>query len=80
MTDLLLRRAPVSRPGADGQHDYDVIGTDGMVIGRIFKTTRFPTGTPWEWTLYGYHEDRPSALRREALGACWQAAKAPSRE
>jgi hypothetical protein len=31
MTDLLLRRAPKSRPGAD---DYDVIGADGLVIGR----------------------------------------------
>jgi hypothetical protein len=44
MTDLLLRRVSESRPGADGQDDYDVIGTDGMVIGRIF-TRRVGIGT-----------------------------------
>ena len=37
MTGLLLRRAQTSRAGAQGDDDYDVIGTDGMVIGRIFK-------------------------------------------
>jgi hypothetical protein len=59
VSDLLLRRVPESRPGADGQDDYDVVGTDGMVIGRIFKAVRFPNGMPWQWTLaYGYHEDR----------------------
>ena len=42
MTDLLLRRVPESRPGADGQDDYDIISADGMIIGRIFKATRFP--------------------------------------
>jgi hypothetical protein len=59
MTDLLLRRASESRPGADGLDDYDVIGVDGLVIGRIFKANRFPNGKPWQWTLtYGHHEDR----------------------
>jgi hypothetical protein len=59
MTDLLLRRVPESRPGANGQDDYDVIGTDGLVIGRIFKATRFPHGMPWQWSLtYSHHEDR----------------------
>ena len=44
------------RRGAD---DYDVIGADGLVIGRIFKATTAPAGTPWLWTLaYGQHEDR----------------------
>jgi hypothetical protein len=29
------------------------------VIGRIFKATTAPAGTPWMWTLsYGEHEDR----------------------
>jgi hypothetical protein len=51
MTDLLLQRASVSRPGADGRDDYDVIGADGLVIGRIFKANRFPNGMPWQWTL-----------------------------
>ena len=34
MTDLLLQRASVSWPGADGHDDYDVIGIDGLVSGR----------------------------------------------
>ena len=39
--------------------DYDVIGPDGLVIGRIFEATTSPVGTPWMWTLtYGDHEDR----------------------
>ena len=37
MIDLLLRQAEASRAGAQGDHDYGVIGHDGMVIGRIFK-------------------------------------------
>jgi hypothetical protein len=59
MTDLLLRQAHASRAGAQGDDDYDVIGADGLVIGRIFKATKSPTGTPWMWTLgYGDHENR----------------------
>jgi hypothetical protein len=50
MTDLLLRRASESRPGTDGQDDYDVIGADGLVIGRISKANRFPNGAPWQWS------------------------------
>jgi hypothetical protein len=74
MTDLLLRRAPVRRPGADGPDDYDVIGTDGQVIGRIFKAVRFPNETPWEWTIYGYQEDRsPTHGYKAARGAAMEA-------
>jgi hypothetical protein len=75
MTDLLLRRSPESRPGADGQDDYDVIGADGMIIGRIFKATRFPNGMPWQWSLaYGHHEDHTPThgyepTREEAMQA-----------
>ena len=59
MTDLLLRRAPESRPAAQGEDDYDVIGPDGLIVGRIFKAITSPAGTPWLWALtYGYHEDR----------------------
>jgi hypothetical protein len=63
MPDLLLRRVSESRPGAEGQDDYDVIGdvtgAHGLVIGRIFRATTAPAGTPWMWTLaYGQHEDR----------------------
>jgi hypothetical protein len=39
VTDLLLRQAQASRAGAHGDDDYDVIGTEGIVIGRIFKAT-----------------------------------------
>jgi hypothetical protein len=65
VTGLLLRRAQTSRAGAQG--DDDVIGTDGMVIGRIFKATTSPAGTPWMWTLaYGDHEDRTPTHGYEA--------------
>ena len=72
MTDLLLRQEQASRAGAQGDDDYDVIGTDGIVIGRIFKATKSPEGTPWMWTLaYGDHEDRTPTHGYEAT---WQAA------
>ena len=59
MTQLILKRAPVGWK----QDDYDVIGgQDGLVIGRIFKATRFPNGMPWQWSpAYGHHEDRSRA-------------------
>jgi hypothetical protein len=54
MNNLLLRRAPEHRPPAEGLDDYDVIGTEGMIIRRIFKVATSPAGTPWMWTLsYG---------------------------
>ena len=57
MTDLLLRRVSESRAGSEGQDDYDVIDADGFVIGRIFRASTAPAGTPWMWTLaYGNHE------------------------
>jgi hypothetical protein len=67
VTDLLLRKARAGRAGAQGDNDFDVIGTDGMVIGRIFKATTSPVGTPWMWTLaYGDHEDRTLTHNYEA--------------
>ena len=67
MTDLLLRRVSESRAGAEGQDGYDVIGADGFVIGRIFKASTAPAGTPWMWTLaYGQHEDRTPTHGHEA--------------
>jgi hypothetical protein len=75
LTDLLLRRVSESRPGAEGQDDYDVIVDDGFVIGRIFKATASPAGMPWRWTLaYGQHGDRTpthgyEATREAALRA-----------
>ena len=65
MTNLLLRQAQASRAGAQG--DDDVIGSDGLVIGRIFKATTPPVGTPWMWTLaYGDREDRTPTHGYEA--------------
>ena len=67
MTDLLLRQAQASRAGAQGGDNSDVIGTDGIVMGRIFKATTSPVGTPWMWTLaYGDHEDRTPTHGYEA--------------
>jgi hypothetical protein len=43
VTDILLRK--VQAPGAQGDNGYDVIGADGIVIGRIFKATTSPAGT-----------------------------------
>ena len=67
VTGLLLRKAQAVRAGAQGDDDYEVIGTDGIVIGRIFKATTSPAGTPWMWTLaYGDHEDRTPTHGYEA--------------
>ena len=67
MRDFLLRRVSASRAGAQGTDDYDVIGSDGMVIGRIFRATTSPVGTPWIWNLaYGHHEDHTSTHGYEA--------------
>src|SRR5262245_17258211 len=51
MTDLLLRQVAESGAGAEGQDDFDVIGPDGLVIGRIFKADVAPVGMPWMWTM-----------------------------
>jgi hypothetical protein len=71
MTDLLLRRISEPRPGAEGQDDYDVIGDvsggHGLVIGRIFRATTAPVGTPWMWRLTcGEREDDGYEATREA--------------
>jgi hypothetical protein len=61
VTDLLLQKAPTVRAGARGHEDYDVIGPDGMVIGRIFEATASPVGT-----LTYEHEDRTPTNGYEA--------------
>jgi hypothetical protein len=64
---LLLRRASESRPPAQGPDDYDVVGNDGEVIGRIVKAIAAPAGTPWMWTLvHGRDEYRTSTSGYEA--------------
>jgi hypothetical protein len=78
MSDILLRRGSESRPDADGLDDYDVIGKDGEIIGRIFKAARFPNGMPWHWSLiqqkhhaplYGYAPTRETAMN--AFARSW---------
>ena len=79
VTDLLLRKAQAGRAGAEGDNDYDVIGTDGTVVGRIFETTTSPAGTPWMWTIaydhgdrtltHGYEATRQAAM--QAFGKSW---------
>ena len=68
VTDLLLRKAQAGRAGAQGDNDYDVIGTDGMVIGHIFEATTSPgVGTPWMWVIaHGNHEGRTHTRGYEA--------------
>jgi hypothetical protein len=67
--DLLLRQAEASRAGAQGDHDYDVIGHDGMVIGRIFaRSERRPTAT----------RRRGTALCRHSLGGGQRDVTAPA--
>jgi hypothetical protein len=39
-----LRREMVNNFARD---DYDVIGTDGLVLGQIFKATTSPAEIPW---------------------------------
>jgi hypothetical protein len=75
VTDILLRKAQAVRAGARGDEDYDVIGADGTVVGRIFEATSSPIGTPWMWILtYRDVEDRTpthgyAATREAALAA-----------
>jgi hypothetical protein len=80
LTDLLLRKAEAVRAGAQGDEDYDVIGPDGIVIGRIFEATVSPVGTPWMWILtyrdnegrtptHGYEATRQAAM--QAFARSW---------
>ena len=75
---LLLRRASESRPPATGSEDYDVIGKDGKIVGRILKTETGPAGMPWMWSLatrrddevplVGYEATREAAMEAFAKG------------
>ena len=74
MSDLVLRQVPEVRAGAEGPDDYDVIGADGYVIGRIFRATTAPAGTPWVWIVsYGGHEDHPTHGYERTREAAMQA-------
>jgi hypothetical protein len=64
---LILKRAGLSRY-------FDVLA-NGEVVGRIFKTSDAPVGSPWMWTLaFGHLEDRTpthgyAATREAAMAA-----------
>jgi hypothetical protein len=71
ITGVLIRRVKPARPGAQHDDDYDVIDGDGLVIGRIFKST---TSRSWIWTLFCSHENRGlthgyTATRETAIAA-----------
>jgi hypothetical protein len=72
MSDLLFRRVSEGRVGVEAPDDYDVIGADGSVIGRIFKTAIPGTGTSWAWRLTcGEREDHGYEPTREAAMAAF---------
>jgi hypothetical protein len=74
MNQLVLKRAALSRPsGQWNDDDFDVL-VGGEVVGRIYKTSAAPVGSPWMWTLaFWHHEDRSPthgyAATREAAMA-----------
>ena len=78
MTDLLLRQVAESGAGAEGQDNFDVIGPNGLVIGRIFKADVAPVGMPWMWTMlfdyrwptHGYAASREAAIA--AFAKSWR--------
>jgi hypothetical protein len=76
MTQLILKRAALSRPPGEWKDDdYDVLA-DGAVVGRMMKAAAAPVGTPWLWTLaFGHQEDRTPThgyepTRESAMTAC----------
>ena len=71
---LLLRRASESRPPAVGPDDYDVIGRDSEILGRVLRARITPADTPWMWSLVdceqtlatGYSTSRDTAMQAVA--------------
>ena len=58
MDPLILKRAARSRSsGRWNDDDFDVLA-GAKVVGRIYKASAAPVGSPWMWTLaFGHHED-----------------------
>ena len=58
MDPLILKRAALSRSsGRWNDDDFDVLA-GAKVVGRIYKASAAPVGSPWMWTLaFGHHED-----------------------
>jgi hypothetical protein len=67
MPGLLLSRVSPSRNPSVGTDDYDVVGPDGWVIGRIFR--RGPPSseeTAWIWSMaFGFPENHRRTYGRE---------------
>jgi hypothetical protein len=65
---LILKRASASRlSGEWNDDDYDVLA-DGAVVGRIFRPTPAPVGSPWMWTLaFGYRQQRAGGNMADVL-------------
>jgi hypothetical protein len=84
MSKLSLKSARTSRSSSErNKDDYDVTTSNGVTVGRIFKSVHAPKDVPWSWTIQfnrrrpgplppqGYAADRDKAL--EALTASWLA-------
>jgi hypothetical protein len=63
---LLLRRASESRPPAVGPEDYDVIGVDGEIVGRIVRVGAGSAGTSWMWSVATQRDGEGPVLGYEA--------------
>jgi hypothetical protein len=75
MSQLILKRASLSRSsGQWSDDDYDVL-ENGVVVGRIFTSLVAPKEAPWLWSLAHTHVSnrRPTsgnaATRDEAMAA-----------
>ncbi len=62
--------------GIANREKLDDVIADGVVVGRIFRSTASPEGSPWMWTLaFGHHEDcipthGYEPTREAAMAAC----------
>jgi len=76
---LILKRAALSRSSSRwNDDDFDVL-VGGKVVGRIYKASAAPVGSPWMWTLaFGHHEDRMPTHGYEATREAAMAAFAKS--
>jgi hypothetical protein len=76
--EKLKRFAPVLK----AMRGYDVIGPDGIVIGRIFKATTSPIWAPWMWTLLTgiTRTERGTDMRQHSRPRCRHLLRAGRRD
>ena len=78
MDQLILKRAALSR--SSGRWNDDDFMAGSKVVGRIYKASAAPVGSPWMWPLaFGHHEDRTPTHGYEATREAAMAAFAKSR-